>query len=93
MKSKQQMSGLVHLWISLNLMVTLDKETHVCYVVKAAENVFPGLFGFKSCLFLMLFCGLKKTFRFMNTHTPTHRINFVQINSGKKANSGFVLLN
>lgn len=72
MKPKQQMSGLVHLWLSLNLMVTQDGWTHVRYVVKAAENIFPGLFGFKSCLFLMLFCGLKKPFRFMNTHTPTH---------------------
>lgn len=59
MKQKQQMSGVVHLWPSLNLMITQDGWTHVCYVVKAAENIFPGLFGFKSCLFLMLFCGLK----------------------------------
>lgn len=70
MRAKQQMSGR-QLWASGHVMVTRDGWTHVCYVVKAAENVFPGLFGFKSSLFLMLFCGLEKTFRFMNTHKHT----------------------
>lgn len=34
--------------------------THMCYVIQTAEDVLPGLFGFKSCLFLMLFCCLKE---------------------------------
>lgn len=86
MRPKQQMSGLQP-WASGHVMVNEDGWTHVCYVVKAAENIFPGLFGFKSSLFLMLFCGLEKTFRFMNTHkytnTPTHIHSFCSNKYGK----------
>lgn len=86
MGAKQQMSGRQP-WASGRVMVTRDGRTHVCYVVKAAENIFPGLFGFKSSLFLMLFCGLERTFRFMNTHkytnTPTHTHSFCSNKYGK----------
>lgn len=34
--------------------------TYVCDVIQRAEDVLSGLFGFQSCLFLMLFCGLKE---------------------------------
>lgn len=35
--------------------------THVCYVIQTAEDVLSGLFGFKSGLFLVLFCRLEET--------------------------------
>lgn len=34
-------------------------KTHVGYVIQTAEDVLSGLFGFKSCLFLMLLCCLE----------------------------------
>lgn len=40
----------------------------MCYVVQAAENVLSGLFGFKTRLFLVLFCCLKKTKVLMTEH-------------------------
>lgn len=60
--------------------------THVCYVVEAAENIFPGLFGFKSRLFLVLFRGLKETFGVMNTH----RVIFVQMQCGSLIKQSFL---
>lgn len=34
--------------------------THVCYVIKTAEDVLSGLFRFKSGLLLMLLCRLEE---------------------------------
>lgn len=33
--------------------------THMCYVIQTAEDVLSGFFGFKSRLFLVLFCSLR----------------------------------
>lgn len=45
--------------------------THVRDVVQAAEDVLSGLFGFKSRLLLVFFCGLKKKRGSVGTHTET----------------------
>lgn len=42
------------------LLVILVGWTHVCYVIKTAEDVLSGLFRFKSRLLLMLLCRLEE---------------------------------
>lgn len=52
---------MLNLLVGLNLIkVIWHCWTHVSYVIQTAEDVLSGLFGFKSRLFLVLFCSLEE---------------------------------